>query len=78
MNGDKSMTPEKAVNLASWTHNNNMMVSGYTPMQLMARKSVIFPSISQGNHCMKMKWLEGLERCSESRNLEVIWRRQDV
>ena len=46
---DKMLTLNEAVGMAAWTHNRNVMVSGYTPLQFMTGKSITFPSISEGN-----------------------------
>ena len=43
------LTLDEAVRMAAWTHNTNVMVSGYTTMQLMTSESVTYPRISEGN-----------------------------
>ena len=35
--------------MATWTYNNNMMICGYTPIQLMLGKSVTYSRVSEGN-----------------------------
>ena len=37
------------VDMARWTHNTDINVNGYTPMQLGTGKCVILPGITQGN-----------------------------
>ena len=49
MDEDNKMVLSEAVEMAAWTHNTNVMVSSYTPLQLMTGKSVTYPGISQGN-----------------------------
>ena len=49
MNDDLKMVLHNIVYMANWTHNMNVMVSGYIPMQLMTGKIMVLPSITQGN-----------------------------
>ena len=46
---NKRLGLQKAVDLASWTHNTNISVLGYEPMRLVTGKSVNLPGISVGN-----------------------------
>ena len=46
---DTKIVFKDVVNMASWTHNINVMMRGYTPMQLITRKDLVFSGISQGN-----------------------------
>ena len=46
--GDKKVTLNEAVCLAGWCHNTNINRLGYSPMQLVTGKSVIFPGLSTG------------------------------
>ena len=46
---DEGILLEMAVSRACWTHNTNVMVSGYNPLTLMTGKSVVIPGISTGN-----------------------------
>ena len=46
---NQGMLLEQAVGRASWTHNTNIMVSGYNSLTLMTGKSVVHPGISTGN-----------------------------
>ena len=39
---NKEILLEKAVGRASWTHNTNVMVSGYNPLTLMTGRSVLY------------------------------------
>ena len=55
-----------SVDLAAWTHNTNVMVSGYTPLQLMTGKSVMYPGIAQGNEATESMYEnEGVRRIME-------------
>ena len=49
MEEDKKMSLEDAVQMASWTHNTNVNVTGFQPMQLMTGKSVVLPGLTTGN-----------------------------
>ena len=49
MEYDKKVTLCEAVALAGWCHNTNVNKLGYSPMQLVTGKSVIFSSVTTGN-----------------------------
>ena len=46
---DRRMSLQKAVELASWTHNTNVNFLGYEPMRLVTGKSVNIPGVTVGN-----------------------------
>ena len=41
MQQDKELTLQEAVHMAEWTHNTNVNVLGFTPLQLVTGKSVV-------------------------------------
>ena len=45
---DKNLSLQKAVDLASWTHNTNVSILGYEPMRLVTGKSVNIPGVTVG------------------------------
>ena len=49
MEEDRKISLEEAVEMASWTHNTNVNVLGFQPMQLMTGKSVMLPRLTTGN-----------------------------
>ena len=49
MEDDKKITLSAAVALAGWCHNTNVNKLGYSPMQLVTGKSVVFPGLTTGN-----------------------------
>ena len=49
MEDNEGISLQEAVDIASWTYNTNIMVSGFTPLQLIKGKSLIFPGLSLGN-----------------------------
>ena len=49
MDGDKKVSLQEAVDMVSWTHNSNVNVHGYTPLQLVTGKNVVFPGLSTGD-----------------------------
>ena len=49
MEEDKKITLQEAVSMASWTHNTNVNVLGFSPMQLVMGNNVVFPGIATGN-----------------------------
>ena len=46
---DRTLSLQKAVDLASWTHNTNVNILGYEPMRLVTGKSVNIPGVTVGN-----------------------------
>jgi transposase InsO family protein len=46
MDIDKKLSLQKAVEMASWTHNTNTNILGYCPMTLVTGKVIVFPGIS--------------------------------
>ena len=48
MDEDKKVSLEEAVDLASWTHNTNVNVLGFQPLQLVIGKSVMMPGLTMG------------------------------
>ena len=49
MEEDKKIVLQEAVTMSAWTHNTNVNVLGYSPLQLMTKKSIVFPSLTTGN-----------------------------
>lgn len=46
---DKTLSLQKAVELAAWTHNTNVSFLGYEPMRLVTGKSIAVPGVTTGN-----------------------------
>ena len=63
MEEDKKVGLGEAVDMASQTHNTNVMVSGFTPM--------IFPGISQGNVATESMYQDDGVRTIMERHNEV-------
>ena len=42
IDGDKKVDLQEVVNMASWTHNSNVNILGYTPLQLVTGKKRCF------------------------------------
>ena len=49
MDEDKKVSLEEAVDMASWTHNTNVNVLGFQPLQLVTGKSVMIPGLTMGD-----------------------------
>ena len=49
MEEDKKISLKEAVSEASWTHNQNVNMLGYSPMQLVTRKNILFRGLGTGN-----------------------------
>ena len=43
------MTLNEIVSMAAWTHDTNVTISGYTPLQFMIGKSVTYSGVSEEN-----------------------------
>ena len=50
---EKKNTPGGTINMASWTHNANINVLGYSPLQLVTGKSIVLPGLN--NRCVVME-----------------------
>ena len=49
MDEDKKISLSEAVDMSSWTHNTNVNVFGFQPLQLVTGKSVMIPGLTTGN-----------------------------
>ena len=49
MEEDKKIVLQEAVTMSAWTHNTNMNILGYSPLQLMTGKSIMFPGLMTRN-----------------------------
>ena len=49
MDEDKKISLSEAVDMSSWTHNTNVNVFGFQPLQLVTGKSVMIPGLTMGN-----------------------------
>ena len=49
MQDENKISLEEAVKMASWTHNTNVNVLGFQPLQLVTGKSVMLPGLTTGN-----------------------------
>ena len=49
MEEDKKLKLQTVVNMASWTHNTNVNVLGYSPLQLVTGKSIVLPELNNGS-----------------------------
>ena len=48
MEEDKKVGLGEQVDMPSWTHNTNVNVKGFQPLQLMTGKSVMIPGLTMG------------------------------
>ena len=58
--------------MASWTHNMNVNVLGYSPLQLVTGKNVIFPGITTGNVATESLYDNELVRKIMERHYELM------
>ena len=49
MDEDKKISLEEAVEMASWTHNTNVNVLEFQPLQLVTGKSIMIPGLTMGD-----------------------------
>ena len=49
MEEDKKIVLQEAVTMSAWTHNTNVNVLGYSPLQLMTGKSIVLPGLTTGD-----------------------------
>ena len=68
---DEGVSLEQAVSRACWTHNTNIMVSGYNPLTLMTGKSVVIPGISTGNMATESKFEDEAVREAMENRFEI-------
>ena len=58
MEGEKKISLQEVVDMAAWTHNYNVNILGYTPLQLVTGKTWYFQGfqqlMKQLNICMTM------------------------
>ena len=71
MDEKKNISLEEAVRRASWTHNTNINVSGYTPLTLMTGKSIVHPGITTGNRATESIYEDEAVRKTMETHFEV-------
>ena len=62
MDENQGMSLEKAISRAWWTHNTNIIVSGYNLLTLITGKSVVHLEISIGNMATESKYKDEVVR----------------
>ena len=72
MDGDTKISLQDAVNMASWTHNTNVNVLGYSPLQLVMGKNVIFPGLTTGNVVTESLYDDEMVRKIMERHYELM------
>ena len=72
MDGDSKISLQDAVNMAAWTHNTNMNILGFSPLQLVTGKNVIFPGLSVGNIATELLYDDKLVRKIMERHYELM------
>ena len=70
MEEDKRIGLQEAVKMAAWTHNTNVNVLGYSPLQLMTGKSIVLPGLTTGNEAMDSLYDDEAVRRIKERHLE--------
>ena len=69
---DKQLGLQAAVKMAAWTHNTNVNVLGYTPLQRMTGKSVVLPGLVTGNLAMESMYDDEAVRMIMERHSEMM------
>ena len=75
---DEGVSLELAVSRACWTHNTNIMVSGYNPLTLMTGKSVVIPGISTGNMATESKFEDEAVREAMENRFEIAKKFREI
>ena len=55
MEEEKHRSLGEVIDTACWTHNTNVNISRFTPLELLTGKDVTFPGIMNGTHFMRIK-----------------------
>ena len=74
MEDDKKIGLQEAVKMAAWTHNTNVNVLGYMPLQLMTGKSIVLPGLVTGNVATESLYDDEAVRRIMERHLELMKR----
>ena len=72
MEEEQKISLQEAVDMAAWTHNLNVNILGFTPLQLATGKNVIFPGISTANEASESLYDDELVRKIMERHREVM------
>ena len=72
MEEDKKITLKEAVLMASWTHNTNVNVLGYSPLQLITGKGITFPGLMTGNTATDSLYDDKTVRKIMERHYEIM------
>ena len=72
MEQDRSIVLQEAVNLASWTHNTNINVLGYSPLQLVTGKNITLPGLTSGNLATESLYDDEAVRQIMARHNEIM------
>ena len=72
MEEDKKITLKEAVLMALWTHNTNVNISGYCPLQLMTGKGITFPGLTTGDMATESLYGDEAVRRIMERHYEVM------
>ena len=75
---NEGVSLEIAVSRACWTHNTNIMVSGYNPLTLMTGKSVVIPGISTGNMATESKFEDEAVRDAMENRFEITKKFREI
>ena len=62
MEEDKKLKLQTGVNMASWTHNTNVNVLGYSPLQLVTGKSIVLPWLNNENVTTESEYDDEVEK----------------
>ena len=72
MEEDKKLALQEAVNMASWTHNKNVNVLGFSPLHLVIRKNVVFPGLVRGDEATDSLYDDEMVRKIMERHYNMI------
>merc|ERR1712074_189488 len=69
---NRKLTLQEVVSMAAWTHNTNVNVHGYSPMQLVTGKSIVLPGVTNGNMVTESLYDDETVRVIMERHNEVL------
>merc|ERR1712173_512868 len=72
MEEDKKLRLQTAVNMASWTHNTNLNVLGFSPLQLATREIIVLPGLNNSNVTTDSKYDDEALRKIMEQNYGII------
>ena len=78
MEENKQIGLQEAVTMSAWTHNTNVNVLGYSRLQLVTGKSIVFPGLTTGNKVTGLLYDDEAIRKIMERHYELMKKFREV